>query len=105
MPVLYNPIDRRSFVSQPQLTSWNHRYRGPHESYKTNAEMSQLLYDVRKIYEHLKASRTKFDLQIDTLLDGGTFVPTVSVVGLDDLADRLDRLSRRILTLEREAAH
>jgi hypothetical protein len=100
MAVFYHAVDRRAFVSQPQLTRWNHRYRGYRESPKINVESAQLLYDVRKLFEHTKGVRVKVLANIATALEGGVVVPTETTIGLDALINRVSRLTERVRMLE-----
>ena len=128
MPILWTSINARDHLSQPQSTRWRHRFRGQRESYKTNVETSQMLFDLRRLYEKMNAIEESFDANVETLEIGSTITvvdaqmegaalgeegfplllgggllegeTTLSVEGLDDLLRRAERLRQRVYYLE-----
>lgn len=67
-PFLYTNPDKRSRILAPQLTRWRSRYRGQRESYKTNLQMQQFLFDTRKLYEvfdRTSISITNFEYNLE----------------------------------------
>lgn len=112
-PILYNTINRRLFISAPTLTRWRARHRGPRESYKINTEITQLLYDIRVLYEKYDTLADQLNYNADVLEHGLNLTQTfrwadattpadtpIALPGINDIALRLSRLAQRVRALE-----
>lgn len=95
--------------SLPNLVRWTHPHRGPTSSYKQNIESDQILYDLTFLTDLYDNNSIRL---VDRLTDfengdvlaveiGSTNTP-VSLLGSVDLANRIDRLSFRVTTLEQD---
>jgi hypothetical protein len=58
-----------------------------------------MYYDLRRLYEQVQTVKEGYALQTASINDGGAVVAE-TVVGLDDLTGRLQRLLDRVTALE-----
>jgi len=101
--VLYSETNKRSWILAPQLVRWRSRYRGQRESHKTNLEMQQFLFDIRRLYEALDftnytVSGNSVNLEFGINLDGyywSSYYPSQSY---DDSEYDLDEYDGPIFT-------
>lgn len=111
----YSDDNRRIYFSAPQFTKFRHRFQGPRESQKINLEIDQLYYSIRKLYDKQEEFQYKFVEKADLLLGGypadldypgsNTFpsaelFPDLDLSGIEEFAERLDKLQRRVQALE-----
>lgn len=134
MPVFYSTTDHHVQLLQPQSLRSRSRYRGPRESDKTNLEISQMTYDIVRLYTLMDDLDTTLEEHIAVLDEGGDptgpsiySVESVSwseladltwgelaaqtwgeasttpedVLGIGDLAGRIQELCFRVAQLER----
>jgi hypothetical protein len=134
MPVLYSTTDHHVQLLQPQVQRFRSRYRGPRESSKTNLEISQITYDIIRLYTLMNDLDTTLDEHITIFDEGGDPTgPSIysvestswselegltwgdlstqtwgevsttpeDILGLDDLAGRIQELCFRVAQLER----
>lgn len=134
MPIFYSTTDHHVQLLQPQLQRSRSRYRGPRESYKTNVEISQVTYDIMRLYSLMNNLDTNLNEHITVLDEGGDPTgPSIysvesaswselqgftwgelgartwgevsttpeNILGLPDLAGRIQELCFRIAQLER----
>lgn len=112
MPIFYSDNQTEFELTEPQLTRWRHRLRGPRESLKHNTQAMQIEYDLRTLYsdsaELRERMREGFELiefggsvDADILWDDDTPVEEpIELVGLEDLVAETQRLMLRIAAME-----
>ena len=100
MSVLFHDKDRRSQLTQPQISRYRSRFRGPRESSEINLEIHQTYYDVARLYARANDMVQTMAEHRETLWDGGTVVDAVAIEGLTELITRVDRLRSRVAALE-----
>lgn len=107
MPTLYQTIDKRFWLYQPQLTRWRHPYRGPRRSEKINQEINQIYYDLARVMQRSTILNQTIKDLTDKLYNGfdytGQFTSNnfdVNMLGLNDLASQIEGLRNRIRGLE-----
>jgi hypothetical protein len=100
MPVLWDNSEIRQQLTQPQTIRVRHQYRGPRKSYKINLEISQLSYDILRLYNRVRAAEETMQDHRMTLIEGGEIIDDLEVEGLDELIDRVARLKSRVDNLE-----
>ena len=113
MATLYNEYDKNLWFYQPNLVRWRHRHNGPRESEKFNQEMNQTHYDLNRL-ETLKDELLEtWEGYLDTIIDGGYLDASLTweidgtpstediyLLGLDEVAARVNVLKDRIERLE-----
>lgn len=112
-PILYSTVNRRLFISAPTLTRWRARHRGPRESFKINSEITQLLYDIRVLYEKYDSLADQLNYNTDVLEQGLNLTQTyrwadattpadnpIALTGVNDITLRLSQLAQRVRALE-----
>lgn len=107
--VTYSPIDKKSWIYQPNLVRWRHRSRGPRESLKINQEITQTYYDLYTLCNKLDVLASNHEFIIDIMVDGGEVedvevywdeqVPMV-LDGIDSLSADIEALRKRVRMLE-----
>jgi hypothetical protein len=112
--VLFNAIDRKNWIYQPNLVRWRHRNRGPRESLKINQELSQTYYDLCRLSGRLEVVDTYLSFVINHLEEGGLTegveynwrddaTPTnedMELLGLQSLSAEIESLRKRVEVLE-----
>jgi hypothetical protein len=115
MAILYSEIDKTDWYYEPNFVRMRHRYRGIRESYKTNTEITQYYYDIRNIFNKAESTRDDLDDYTEKLIEGGSVdgceyywsegatpvLGEVNLLGIDELASRIDKLRNRVKMLER----
>lgn len=115
MPILYSEIDKKFWFRQPNLVRWRHRFRSPRESLKVNQEMGQYHYDLSRVKLRNEQVEAEVDEIKENVFDGWDFdgdvdynwstdaTPSASpaeIIGMDELAARIETLRNRIRGLE-----
>lgn len=114
MAVLYNTIDKRNWVYQPNFTRWRHRWRGVRESLKINTEISQFYYDATRLNTRVDEVNTQLAETIDLIDNGGSVegvnfqwdtdatpnIEKLELPGMKEVALRAEKLRNRIRNLE-----
>lgn len=100
MPVLYDTSGIREQLAQPQTIRVRHPYRGPRSSYRINLEISQLSYDILRLYKRVNGILEDVAEHRDMLIEGGEPVDGTEIDGFEELIDRVARLRDRVRHLE-----
>ncbi len=114
MALLYNEIDTKYFVYQPNMVRSRQRYKGPRDSAKINLEIQQYLYDMGKVYKRsaevindtvayaadIVRGTTFDDIEFSWENDATPGVEPVFLEGFIDLAAKVEGLRQRIIKLE-----
>lgn len=88
---------------QPQLTRHHHPFRSPMNSEKMNLELSQLRYDIFKLYQLISSIDSNLISYFKNIQTPEDQIPSAlgSLTGLDDCNMVVQRLADRIEILEK----
>lgn len=89
---------------QPQFTRYHHSFRSPINSERMNLELSQLRYDIFKLYEFISNIESNLTSHFKNIQTAEGQIPDAlgSITGLDDLNVAVQRLANRIEILEKD---
>lgn len=106
MPEFYSEHNMRRQFNAPNFTRTRHRFRGPRESEKINLEMNQMYTAIQVLHKNHDEFQHRFVESATTLLEGEGLTVEMNedgpivLVGLEELASRIDMLRRRVKALE-----
>lgn len=113
--ILYSEVDKKFWFHQPNLIRWRHRWRSPRESLKVNQEIGAYHYDIARLNQRRKETDATIGEMIENLTYGWDMDNNVSfdwhsddepseqpasLIGLEEMATRIERLRSRIRYLE-----
>lgn len=112
MPIFYSENQTEFELTEPQLTRWRHRLRGPRESLKHNVHADQIEFDIQSLYTLAAELQDKitdgfylleFGGDVDADVSWDTATPTeepVVIDGLETLVAEIARLRLRVAAME-----
>lgn len=66
----YRDYTEQDWFMEPSFIRFHHRFRGHRESYKINADLGAIRFDIYKMYQEIDGTLARLDDKLTDILEG-----------------------------------